>query len=65
MAVLAAYGSSWPGVDSELELPAYATATAMGDLSHTCSLCRILQQLWILNPGSEAGERHRVGFLTC
>ena len=30
-AVPAAYGSSWAGVKSELQLPAYATATAIPD----------------------------------
>ena len=33
-----AYGSSQAGVKSELQLPAYATATATWDLSHICDL---------------------------
>ena len=44
-----------PGLraESELQLPAYATATAMPDLSHICSL----HQRQILNPLNEAGDR--------
>ena len=42
------------GVKSELQLPAYSTATAMPDLSCICSLCHSLQQCLILNPLSEA-----------
>ena len=34
----AAYGSSQARIKSELQLPAYATATAMWDLSHICDL---------------------------
>ena len=33
-----AYGGSQAGVKSELQLPAYTTATAMPDLSHVCDL---------------------------
>ena len=32
------YESSWTGVESELQLPAYITATAMPDPSHVCHL---------------------------
>ena len=40
----------------ELQLPAYATATAMPDLSHTGDLLRSLQHRWILNPLNDAGD---------
>ena len=42
------------GVELELQLLAYTTATAMPDLSHIFNLCHILQQRQILNPLSEA-----------
>ena len=42
------------GVKSELQLPAYTTATATPDLSHICNLCRSFQQCQILNPLSKA-----------
>ena len=38
------------GVESELQLPAYTTATATLDLQHS------LQQRWILNPLNKAGD---------
>ena len=38
------------GVESELQLPAYAMATATWDPSHACSLHHSSQQRWILNP---------------
>ena len=38
------------GVESELQLLAYATATAMQDLSRVCSLLQSSQQCQILNP---------------
>ena len=44
-------------VESELQLPAYTTATATRDPSHTCNLCHSLWQHWIFNPLSEAGDR--------
>ena len=37
------------GVESELQLPAYTTATATLDPSHIFDLCRSLRQHWILN----------------
>ena len=54
----AACGNSWAGVKSELQLPAYitATATATPDLSHVCDLRHSLQQRQILNPLSEARD---------
>ena len=57
------------GVESELQLLAYATATATWDLSHRCDLCLSLQQCWIFNPlrpGIEpAYSWTLVRFLTC
>jgi len=44
------------GVKSELQLPAYATATAMPDPSCICNLGHRLQQHRILNPLSKAGD---------
>ena len=44
------------GVESELQMPAYTTATvtAMQDLSRVCDLHHSSWQCWILNPLSEA-----------
>ena len=42
------------GVDLDLQLPPYTTATARPDLNRTCNLCWSLQQCQILNPLSEA-----------
>ena len=47
------------GVESELHLPACATATATLDPSHLCNLHHI-QQHWILNPLNEARDWIRV-----
>ena len=38
------------GVELELQLPAYATATATPDLSCICDLLHSLRQCRILNP---------------
>ena len=43
------------GVKSEMQLPAYTTATAMQDLSCVCDLHHSAGQHQILNPLSEAG----------
>ena len=43
-------------VESELQLPAYATATATWDPSHICDLCHSLQQRRILNSPNEARD---------
>ena len=43
------------GVELELQLPAYATATP--DLSHICSLYHSSQQRQIVNPLSEARDQ--------
>ena len=45
------------GVTLELQLPAYATATATRDPSHVCYLHHSSRQCWILSPLSEAGDR--------
>ena len=45
------------GVESELQLLASTTATAMQDLSCVCNLHRSSQQCQILNPQSEARDR--------
>ena len=44
------------GVESELQLPAYTTATATPDLSHICNVHCSLRQGWILNPLREARD---------
>ena len=48
------------GVALELQLSAYATATARPDLSHTCDLHHSSQQHQILNPLSEAMDRTHI-----
>ena len=49
------------GFELELQLPAYAKATAMLDLSHVCNLLYSSWQCWILNPLS--GARDQTGIL--
>ena len=44
-------------VTLELQLLAYATTTAMGDLSCICDLHHSSWQRWILNPLSEARDQ--------
>ena len=44
------------GVESELQLPAYTTATAMQDPSSICDLHCSSWQHQMLNPLSEAGD---------
>ena len=48
------------GVQLELKLPAYATATARRDPSHICDLYYGSQQRGILNPLSDAKDRTRI-----
>ena len=48
------------GVESELHLPAYATATAMQDLSLVCALYHSSWQHQILNLLREVRDRTRV-----
>ena len=47
------------GVQSELQLPAYTTATAMQDPSRLCDLHPSSPQRRILKPPSEARDRTR------
>ena len=53
------------GVESELQMPAYTTATAMQGLSRICNLHHSSQQHQILNPLSKARDRthNLVGFV--
>ena len=44
------------GVESQLEMSAYTTATATRDLSHICELHHSSWKRWILNPLSEAKD---------
>ena len=59
------------GVESERQLPASTTATAMPDANHICTLCHRLQQRRILNPLREARDQTLIfmdasqGFLAC
>ena len=48
------------GVQLELLLPAYTTATAMQDLSCICNLHHSSWQCWILNPLNEARDRTHI-----
>ena len=48
------------GVESELQLPAYATTTATGNLSHICDLPQSSQHHQILNPLSKARDQTHV-----
>ena len=47
-------------VKSELQLPAYMTATAMWDPSCTCDLCHSSQHCQILNPLSEYRDQTHI-----
>ena len=58
------------GVKSELQLPAYATATVTRDLSCIYNPYHSSQPCWILNPLSKARDRNHilmilVRFVTC
>ena len=46
----------WLGVESELQLPAYTTATAMPDPNHVWDLHQSSRQCWILNPPNKARD---------
>ena len=48
------------GVESELQLPAYTTATETWDLSCICHLHHSLWQRRILNPLSQARDRTHI-----
>ena len=45
------------GVESELQLPAYNTASATPDLSRVCDLHHSSRQQWIFNPLIEARDQ--------
>ena len=47
-------------VESELQLPAYPTATATRDPSHVCNLHHSSQQCWILNLLSKARDQTHI-----
>ena len=51
-------------VELELQLMAYATATAMPDWSCICDLCHSSWQLSILNPLSEVRGQTPYGYLS-
>ena len=48
------------GVELELQLLAYATATSPQDLSHICDLCLSLWQCQILNTLSQAMDQTHI-----
>ena len=48
------------GVELELQVQPYATATVMEDLSHVCDLHHSSWLSWIPDPLSEARDRTRV-----
>ena len=56
-AALTAYGSFQARVESELQLPAYTTATATRNPSLVCDIHHSSRQLQILNPLSKARDR--------
>ena len=53
------------GVESELQLLAYSTATATPDPRHVCSLCHSLQQRQMLNPLNEARDQTCIFQILC
>ena len=48
------------GVESEIQLLAYTTATATPDPSHTCNLHHSSRQGWIFNPLREARDQTHI-----
>ena len=48
------------GASSELQLPPYATATAMQDPGHIFDLHHSARQCWIPNPLSEARDQTHI-----
>ena len=48
------------GIQSDLQLLAYTTATAMPDPSHVCDIYHSSQQHQILNPLSNARDRTHI-----
>ena len=55
----------WLGIESELQLPTYTTATAMPDPSRVFDLHHRSWQCWVLNPLSEARDRTHIPMDTC
>ena len=60
MATLTVYGSPGLGVKLELQLLAYATATAMPDPNHICDLHHSVRQHKILNTLSVARDQTHI-----
>ena len=60
MATPVAYGSSQARGPIRTAAEAYATATAIPDLSCICNLLYGLWQCWVLNPLSEAGDQTHI-----
>ena len=52
------------GVESELQVPAYTTATATQDPSHVFNLHQSSRQCQIPNPLSEAGDQTHILMVT-
>ena len=50
------------GLQLELQLLAYTTATATPDPSQICDLCHSLWQRWLLNPPSKGWNLHLHGY---
>ena len=50
----------WLGVESDLQLPAYATDTAMPDPSRICDLHCSSGQHQVLNPVSKARDQTQI-----
>ena len=50
--------------ESEVQLTAYTTATAMRYPSHICDLCHGSCQHWILNPMNEARDGTQIAIDT-
>ena len=48
------------GIELDLQLPVYTTATAMPDLSHVGDLYHSLQQHLILNPLNKARDHTHI-----
>ena len=48
------------GVESELQLLVYSTATVMPDPRRVCDLHHSSQQHWILNPLNETRDRAHI-----
>ena len=59
-APLSAYGNSRQGTKSELQLPAYITATATQDPRHACDLHHSSWQCCILNTLSKARNQTQI-----